>query len=286
MAEPQKWRESLHDFFHLRGDAIEGAPSHEDLCYIAGRDPRVWMDPAIRLDLAQSILELSGATAQSSVLEVGSAAGFLAQLVAPRVASFTGVDLAEGPLKVARRLGLANARFQKADGESLPFEDASFDCVFCYDVFTNFPAFDDGEPLIREMLRVVKPGGRVLIGSIPDSAESERFQQRVAEVSAELDRKFGPPAAVPVEEVPGTQGAGGGWLAKLFRTLRGDKVETPVPVPVTNSAVRPEIVCYEFAREDFRELGRRLGIEAHIRDIHSMNPYHGFRFNAVFTRGS
>ena len=98
------------------------------------------------------------------MLEIGSAAGFLAKLIAPHVGSFVGVDLSEDAFNVARRLRLPNARFLQADGGALPFPDETFDGILCYDVFTNFPNFSDGEPLIREMIRVAKRGRPVLVG--------------------------------------------------------------------------------------------------------------------------
>ncbi len=285
MTEKQSWREGLHAFFDMRGEAVAGPPSHEDLCYIAGRDPRVWMETAIRDDLARSILDLSGATADSSVLEVGSAAGFLAQLVAPRVDRFTGVDLAEGPLKVARRLGLTNAHFRMAEGERLPFDAASFDCAFCYDVFTNFPSIEDGEPLIREMLRVVKPGGRVLVGSIPDRTRAADLPDRVAAVARELDSKFGanPARAEPAirsEPEPHVAPARRGFWKRLARLVKGEPVDGERPAPIS---VTPMITTFDFLKDDFVRLGREIGASVSFHEIHPLNPYFRYRFNVVFS---
>jgi SAM-dependent methyltransferase len=282
MSEQQDWRQGLHAFFDMRGNTIEGVPSDEDLCYIAGRDPRMWMDPAMREDLTQSILSLAAMTSRSSVLEVGSAAGFLAQFIAPHVEKFTGVDLAEGPLKVARRLGLANATFQKAEGESLPFGDSSFDAVFCYDVFTNFPNFEDGSPLIREMLRVVKPGGRVLVGSIPDRERAADLPAHVASVARRLEEKFGPYVARPESPDSGrhpmpAKEAKQGLLARLFGRAKQ-------PAPELGAVVVPAIITFDFLRSDFLALGHSLATDVSIHEIHGLNPYHSYRFNAVFSR--
>jgi SAM-dependent methyltransferase len=290
MSEPDVWRPKLHEFFDQRARAIGGVPTHEELCYIAGRDPRVWLNPAVRDDLTQSILGLSDATASSHVLEVGSAAGFLAQLIAPHVGQFTGVDLAEEPLVVARRLGLSNASFRKADGERLPFTDSSFDAVFCYDVFTNFPDIDIGVPLIIDMLRVVKPGGKVLVGSIPDKDRVSELPARIASLQAELNATYGPlpvmPDPVPPEAIilpaePVALQPLGFW-ARLF----GKKMPSAAKAPVVEArpTIAPEILCYEFSRDDFIEIGNRLGADVAVHEIHALNPYVGFRFNAVFTK--
>lgn len=280
MSDSHSWQQSLHEFFDLRSEAVLGIPSEEDLCYIAGRDPRLWLDPNMRQDLTQSVLDMSGANRDSCILEVGCAAGFLAQLVAPCVKCYTGVDLAETPLKVARRLRLDNAVFQKANGESLPFADASFDSVFCYDVFTNFPSFEDGAPLIREMLRVVKPGCKVLVGSIPDEKRAAELPELVQAVSRNLDSRFGPikprPELVPRFVAPSSESKPG-LFGRLFK---------PAPPPVATVPIAPIIVTYDFRREDFLSLGESLGAEVVIQDVHKLNPYRGYRFNAVFTRAS
>ena len=171
VATTDPWRERLKAFFDVRSQAVDGAPTMQDLCFIAGREPRIWCEPTMQEDLARSILTSLNVNEQSTVLEVGSAAGFLAKLVAPHVGLFVGVDLSEDSLNVARRLRLPNARFLQADGGALPCPDESFDGIFCYDVFTNFPNFLDSEPLIREMIRVVKRGRHVLVGSIPRLCE-------------------------------------------------------------------------------------------------------------------
>ena len=73
-----------------------------------------------------------------------------------------GTDLAEGMLATAddqaRSNGLANYRTQVADVSALPFPDASFDAISCRMGFMFFPEM----PLaVKEMVRVLKPGGRV-----------------------------------------------------------------------------------------------------------------------------
>ena len=71
-------------------------------------------------------------------------------------------DLADGMLQVAREkaaaAGAANVEFRIADACELPFEDESFDAVSCRLGFMFFP---DMELAAREMVRVLKPGGRL-----------------------------------------------------------------------------------------------------------------------------
>lgn len=252
------WKPSLQAFFDTRSQSIASTPTLADLCFIAGRDPRLWSDPQMCADLARSIVSACRVTPSSRVLEVGSAAGFLARLVAPEVLSYVGVDLSEDALQVARRLALPNASFQRADGQSLPFPDGAsggFDAVFCYDVYTNFPTFRDGAALIADMLRVAKPGAFVLVGSIPDAATEAEFVEVVPKVSARLEERYGPRPPSPHVD------------------------NAPLP-----SGVEPAIGNFYFRKSDFIELGKELGAKVEIADIHPLNPYIGYRFNAIYRR--
>lgn len=260
---PPDWRASLAAFFAERASQVEAAPTLEDLCYIAGRDPRLWRANDIYQDLIASLVEALRLTATTHVLEVGCASGFLARGVAPLVAEYIGVDIAKPTLRVAERLRLPNATFRLGDGTRLPQGDSTVDAAFCYDVFTNFPRFADGAGIITEMLRVVKPGGRVLVGSIPDETTREAHEQRAAAVAAKLTAQCGPvPPPPPIRPVS--------VLDKIRR-----RVQSPV---------EPGIVSYYFQRDDFTALASRLGADVRITDIHPRNPYAGCRFNVVYTK--
>ena len=259
-----KWKEALTGFFSERADQVESIPTPLDLCYVSGRDPRLWTNEEIYRDLIDSLVAALRLDRQSDVLEVGCASGFLARGLSPSVRAYTGVDVSKEALAVARRLALPNATFRTADGTNLPFDDDTFDAACCYDVFTNFPAFDIGAAIIKDMLRVVKPGGRVLVGSVPDAALRVPYEARTAEVSAELTAQFGPVPQRPPRP-PG--------LAKRLRAW----VRPPVD---------PGVVCYYFARHDFEALASELGAALEITGTHARNPYNAYRFNAIFTKRS
>ncbi|HRZ42243.1 MAG TPA: bifunctional demethylmenaquinone methyltransferase/2-methoxy-6-polyprenyl-1,4-benzoquinol methylase UbiE [Bacteroidales bacterium] len=108
------------------------------------------------------------------VLDVATGTGDLALAVAKVTkARITGTDIAEKMLEIASRKisdrGMAERiRFVHADGESLPFEDHSFDAVTIAFGIRNFE-----NPLagLHEFYRVLKPGGQVFIleFSMPES---------------------------------------------------------------------------------------------------------------------
>jgi SAM-dependent methyltransferase len=80
--------------------------------------------------------------------------------------SVTGVDMTPEMLAKARaaaeELGAGNAEFVEAEAESLPFGDASFDHAYSISVLEHI-AGDGDEQALRELARVVRPGGRVAL---------------------------------------------------------------------------------------------------------------------------
>jgi SAM-dependent methyltransferase len=266
MSSVTNWKRASELFFAERAREIADATTVEGLCYVSGREPRIWAQPEIYADLVESILALCGAGNDARILEVGCASGFLAWGISPRVRAYVGVDVAEPTLRRARQFGLPNAEFRKAEGANLPFTGDSFDAALCYDVFTNFPRFEDGVPIIREMLRVVRPGAKVLIGSIPDEAVKTGYELRVREVGQELEARYGKlPEAPP----------------RPARHLLIDWITRRL---LPRRTVQPGILCYYFRRQDFIDLGRTLGTETQIVDIHQKNPYFGYRFNAIYRK--
>lgn len=259
----ESWKASLSEFFSERARAGSDG-SFANLCYVSGRDPRLWSEAKIYEDLISDICQRAGFSPVSRVLEVGCASGFLALGLTPKVSSYVGVDLSRDALRAATCLYLSNAEFKFADGEKLPFGDSVFDGAFSYDVFTNFADFALGAGIIREMLRVVRPGGRVLIGSIPDAAKREEYEKRIVTVASELDARYGPPP-------PGPEPKPAGLIDRIRNWLR---------------PVNAVIVCYYFNRSDFLRLGEELGVAVELTDIHPLNPYVGFRFNAVYTKNA
>ena len=72
-----------------------------------------------------------------------------------------GIDLSEKMLSVAEGKLSGKVRLVLGDSEHLPFTDNFFDVVYCNDSFHHYPA---PENVIREVQRVLKPGGTFLIG--------------------------------------------------------------------------------------------------------------------------
>lgn len=106
------------------------------------------------------VLEL---TPDSRVLDVASGKGTSAILLAERFGcQVLGVDYGGQNVQEARAAAVAKGldgrvRFERADAESLPAGDASFDAVICECAFCTFP---DKPAAAREFARVLRAGGR------------------------------------------------------------------------------------------------------------------------------
>jgi demethylmenaquinone methyltransferase/2-methoxy-6-polyprenyl-1,4-benzoquinol methylase len=104
----------------------------------------------------------------SRALDVATGTGDLAIELARRGASVTGVDFAEAMLEVARAKA-PHVAFECGDALALPYEDAAFDAVTVGFGARNFSDLDRG---LREMTRVVRPGGRVVVLEITTPARA------------------------------------------------------------------------------------------------------------------
>ncbi len=97
------------------------------------------------------------------VLEIGCGLGTDGAQFAEAGADYTGVDLTDAAIELARkRFELFNlsGKFQTADAEKLDFADDSFDLVYSHGVLHHTP---DTERAVREIYRVLRPGGRAVV---------------------------------------------------------------------------------------------------------------------------
>jgi Methylase involved in ubiquinone/menaquinone biosynthesis len=97
------------------------------------------------------------------VLEIGCGLGTDGAQFAKAGADYTGVDLTDAAVKFAQRrfeLFQLPGAFRTADAEKLDFADDSFDVVYSHGVLHHTP---DTAGAIREIYRVLKPGGRAVV---------------------------------------------------------------------------------------------------------------------------
>lgn len=113
------------------------------------------------------------------VLDVGCDSAMVSRLLAPRCRGFVGVDFVPGMLADIPRDAVKSApgepaSFVAADGRSLPFGSRVFTKAYCAAVLHTLPSHADGLKMVEELVRVCRPGGRVLVAAVPDTAKHLR----------------------------------------------------------------------------------------------------------------
>ena len=172
-------REAILDQFTRQAVPFATAPGIQD-------------ETALRL-----VVEFSGAGADDTVLDVACGPGIVVCAFARVVKHATGLDLTPAMLDRARTLqqekGLRNITWQLGEAIPLPYPDASFSVVTSRFAFHHFL---DPMAAIKEMSRVCRPGGKVMvIDSAPAPDKADAFN------AMEMVRDPSHARAMPLEEL-------------------------------------------------------------------------------------
>jgi SAM-dependent methyltransferase len=124
------------------------------------------------------------------ILDVGCGTG-ANLLMLSEYGEAEGVDISEAALAFCRERGLDKVRL--GAGEKLPYEDGTFDLVTALDVVEHM---DDDLAGLREMRRVLRPGGRVLLfvptfmflWGLQDDVSNHRRRYRLPELRRVLEQ--------------------------------------------------------------------------------------------------
>ncbi|MDI3481222.1 MAG: hypothetical protein PWQ97_877 [Tepidanaerobacteraceae bacterium] len=140
------------------------------------------------------ILDMAQLKKGDKVLDVGTGTGVMIPFLQERVGEqgyITAIDLAENMLKIAeRKYRTLNVSFIHADITTADL-DGNFDLILCYSVF---PHFKDRLKAIKNMYRLLKPGGRILI--CHSQSRKQINQIHMNSPSREINRDHLPPASV------------------------------------------------------------------------------------------
>ena len=112
----------------------------------------------------EKMAEVSGIGEASEVADVGTGTGFVAAGLASRVERVIGIDNALAMLEVAREilraLGASNVELVLGEATLLPLDEGVVDAAFANMVLHHA---EDPTAMLREMARIVRPGGMVAI---------------------------------------------------------------------------------------------------------------------------
>jgi len=191
-----------------------------------------------RMRFSLEMLE-SGVTSGARVLDVGCGAGQLVGELTRRGYEAWGVDISEAMVRYGREHYHPD-RFRTADVEQLPFADNTFDGIVCLGVLEYL---NRDEAALRDMWRVLKPGGRAII-TTPSSTCPFYYMDQLYQKAWLLAR----PAA---------------------RGLRYGLLRRPMPV----RRALPVVVHRRYYRPRWAKLMRSLGLELEDWVCHSWGWY-------------
>jgi 2-polyprenyl-6-hydroxyphenyl methylase/3-demethylubiquinone-9 3-methyltransferase len=122
------------------------------------------------------IERLAGGLSGKRIADVGCGGGILAEAMAAKGATVTGIDLADKPLKVAmlhRMETGSGVDYRLVSAEALAAEaPASFDVVTCMEMLEHVP---EPPSIVQACAQLVKPGGLVFFSTINRNAKSFLF---------------------------------------------------------------------------------------------------------------
>ncbi len=191
-----------------------GHAAHHDLILdqfrrqaeLFARSPALHNEEILRL-----LVDAAEPTSDADTLDVACGPGTVVAAFAQRVRRAVGLDATEAMLQQARRLAadlkLTNVEWRQADVYALPFDDSAFDIVSCRFAFHHL---QEPESAFGEMVRVCRPGGRVVLcdglaSDDPDKAAAFNRMERHRDPStvafrplATLERLFAQ-AGVPIQ---------------------------------------------------------------------------------------
>jgi ubiquinone/menaquinone biosynthesis C-methylase UbiE len=134
------------------------------------------------------------------ILEVGPGTGYYALEVAEWIAPGGTLavfdlqqDMLDHTMRRAAERDVANVEPTQGDARELPYPDASFDAAYLVTVLGEIP---DQDAALRELRRVLKPEGRLVVGELfgdPHMVTFGRLRERAEAAGLRFDRRLGGP---------------------------------------------------------------------------------------------
>jgi ubiquinone/menaquinone biosynthesis C-methylase UbiE len=163
---------------------------------------RFWVEAPHPIITRERLREILEPQAGERVLEVGPGTGYYTLDLAEWVGADGSIEIfdlqqemLDHTIRRAREGGLWNVNPTQGDAQDLPYEDDSFDAAILITVLGEIPDQDAG---LREVARVLRPGGRLIVGELfgdPHMVTLGSLERRAQGAGLRLTRRVGPPLA-------------------------------------------------------------------------------------------
>jgi ubiquinone/menaquinone biosynthesis C-methylase UbiE len=161
---------------------------------------RFWVQAPHPFITRERLREALEPRAGERMLEIGPGTGYYALPVAQWLTPGGTLevfdiqqDFLDHTLRRAAEAGLSNVVPTQGDAQSLPYEDDRFDGAYLATVLGEIP---DQRAAVRELARVVRPGGRIAVGELfgdPHMVTERALRGHAEAAGLELERRLGPP---------------------------------------------------------------------------------------------
>jgi ubiquinone/menaquinone biosynthesis C-methylase UbiE len=183
----------------LGGGAVLGAAlwwrAHPSACPYS---QRFWVEAPHPFITRERLREILEPRPGERLLEVGPGTGYYSLPVAEWLSPDGTLDvldvqqeMLDHTLRRAAEQGIGNITPTLADARELPYGDDAFDGAYLITVLGEIP---DQDAALRELGRVVRPGGRIVVGELfgdPHMVTHSALAQRAAAAGLRVERKLG-----------------------------------------------------------------------------------------------
>jgi len=159
---------------------------------------RFWVEAPHPFITRARLREVLDAQPGERILEVGPGTGYYTLDVAEWVGPQGQIEILDlqremldHTMRRAGERGITNISPTEADATALPYDDASFDAAHLTTVLGEIP---DQEAAVRELARVLKPGGRLVVGELlgdPHYVGFGSLQERASAAGLGFERRAG-----------------------------------------------------------------------------------------------
>lgn len=238
--DPVKYKNTTHDQWQAAAEAwYRWSPTLNQ-----------WLGKA-----TDRMLEMAGIKPGHRVLDIAAGAGEQSITTAKKVgptgyvmATDISANILEYAKQMAEQEGLSNIETKVMDGENLQLEDGTFDAVISRVGLIYFP---DQQKALKEMLRVLKPSGKVaaIVYSTPEKNKFFSVPVSIIRNRAKL------PPPLPGQPGPFSLGAPGvietAFTQAGFKNVKAELVDSPLELSSAKECVR-------FEKESFGALHQMM----------------------------